>query len=156
MSLLATVPAHYWSRKRVLAGLFVGLAVYTVFGPLRTWQRIRAGAEIKPQDITAALTQPRWDGTYPCVFASAVGANTAPSLGRCSTPTIHSASVDRFEVDLRYGAFNLRQTDLRLDDGFEVPFTRTYDSNVWLALNHVHAFGLNSNHPYDIAPLGTS
>jgi YD repeat-containing protein len=62
--------------------------------------------------------------------------------------------MDRFEVDLRYGAFVLRQSDLSLKDVFDVPLTRSYDSRDWAA-NRVHAFGRNSNHPYDIAPSGS-
>jgi YD repeat-containing protein len=63
--------------------------------------------------------------------------------------------VDRLEADLRYGNFVLRETDLFLDDVFKVPLTRTYTSNEWAPSNPVHAFGRNSNHPYDIAPIGT-
>ncbi|MGC2161974.1 MAG: DUF6531 domain-containing protein [Silvibacterium sp.] len=63
--------------------------------------------------------------------------------------------MDQFEVDLRYGAFVLRQTDLRLNDVFDVPLTRSYNSKNWLAPSRVYAFGRDSNHPYDIAPLGT-
>jgi YD repeat-containing protein len=70
-------------------------------------------------------------------------------------PTTRAGAVDRLEVDLRYGAFVLRQTDLRLNDVFDVPFTRSYNSGDWLAQNRVHAFGKNSNHSYDIALLGT-
>ncbi len=50
----------------------------------------------------------------------------------------------------------LRQTDLQLRDDFDVPLTRVYNSADWLpGTNRVYAFGRNSNHPYDIAPLGT-
>jgi hypothetical protein len=49
----------------------------------------------------------------------------------------------------------LRETDLSLNDVFQVPLTRTYSSMDWLHPNPVHAFGKNTNHPYDIAPLGT-
>src|SRR5207245_9952405 len=38
---------------------------------------------------------------------------------------------------------------------FEVPLTRSYDSSDWVHSNPVHAFGKNSNHPYDIVPVGT-
>jgi len=63
--------------------------------------------------------------------------------------------VDSVEVDLRYLAVVMRRTDLRIDDVFSVPLTRSYRSDDWIALNPSHAFGNNSNHPYDIAPLGT-
>jgi YD repeat-containing protein len=70
-------------------------------------------------------------------------------------PTSHGEPVDRFEADLRYGNFVLRETDLFLEDIFKVPLTRTYTSSEWVDRNPVHAFGRNSNHPYDIAPIGT-
>ncbi len=76
-------------------------------------------------------------------------------LGRCATPTEDPGSVDRFEADLRYGAFVLRQSDLRLNDVFDVPLTRSYSTNDWIPANRVHAFGVFSNHPYDISPVGT-
>ncbi len=70
-------------------------------------------------------------------------------------PTTHSQPVNRFEADLRYGNFVMRQTDLYLSDIFDVPLTRTYSSGDWVHPNPVHAFGKNTNHPYDIAPLGS-
>jgi YD repeat-containing protein len=48
----------------------------------------------------------------------------------------------------------LRQTDLQLQDVFDVPLTRAY-SEYGMHSNPVHAFGRNSSHPYDIAPIGT-
>ena len=70
-------------------------------------------------------------------------------------PTEHVGRLDRFEVDLRYGAFVLRQTDLEVTDGFDVPFTRTYASRNLASSNPIYSFGRNTNHPYDIAPVGT-
>jgi len=102
------------------------------------------------------LPKPRLGGQHPCVFADVREDNiVVPQLGKCSVPTEHKGAVDRFEVDLRYGSFILRQTDLYLADVFEVPLTRSYDSSDWVHSNPVHAFGKNSNHPYDIVPLGT-
>jgi hypothetical protein len=63
--------------------------------------------------------------------------------------------VDRFETDLRTSKFIMRQTDLSISEaGFEILLTRTYTADEWLPLNKSHAFGVNANHPYDIAPLG--
>ena len=98
---------------------------------------------------------PRFDGDFPCVFAQADTAEIVPQLGSCAMPTTHGDSVDKLEADLRYGNFILRETDLFLEDVFKVPLTRTYVSNEWVDRNPVHAFGRNSNHPYDIAPIGT-
>jgi YD repeat-containing protein len=110
-------------------------------------------ATVKPEDVQRATVVPRLDGTHPCVFASVSGVQLVTGLGRCATPT-DRREMDGFEVDLRYGAFVLRQSDLFLKDVFDVPLTRSYDSRDWAA-NRVHAFGRNSNHPYDIAPTGS-
>jgi YD repeat-containing protein len=112
-----------------------------------------------PEDALRTVPSPRWDGGYPCVYVD-VTTNTEGEIGRCATPAPMSEAsrepVDRFETDLRRGKFILRQTDLLLKEaGFEIPLTRTYTSDDWLPQNKVHAFGLNANHPYDIAPLGT-
>jgi YD repeat-containing protein len=113
-------------------------------------------AVIPPEYRNAPTAEPRLVGQHPCVFADVREDNiVAPQLGKCSTPTEHKGAVDRFEVDLRYGSFILRQTDLYLADVFEVPLTRSYDSSDWVHSNPVHAFGKNSNHPYDIVPVGT-
>src|SRR5437764_7626440 len=113
-------------------------------------------AVIPPEYRNAPTAEPRLVGQHPCVFADVREDNiVAPQLGKCSTPTEHKGAVDRFEVDLRYGSFILRQTDLYLADVFDVPLTRSYDSSDWVHSNPVHAFGKNSNHPYDIVPVGT-
>lgn len=116
---------------------------------------IHTQAPAVPEYLSASIAPPRWDGNVPCVFAAVREGKADPQIGECPMPTEHSGQVDRFEVDLRYGAFILRQTDLYLDDVFEVPLTRTYASNDWISQNNLHAFGWNTNHPYDIAPLGT-
>jgi hypothetical protein len=76
-------------------------------------------------------------------------------VGQCATPVSLQLQADRFEVDLRYGAFILRQTDLAVSDGVPVPLTRTYTSQDWGSPSHEHAFGLYSTHNWDIAPTGT-
>jgi YD repeat-containing protein len=109
-----------------------------------------------PEYGNSVAAPPRFDGEFPCVYASVNDSGVvAPQFGNCTIPTAHGDPVDRFEADLRYGNFVLRETDLFLDDVFKVPLTRTYCSNEWIAKNPVHAFGRNSNHPYDIAPIGT-
>jgi YD repeat-containing protein len=120
-----------------------------------SYVEVHTEAALHPEYSRAAAEAPRFDGTYPCVFASVVGGSAVPSLGRCAMPTTPLGVMDRFEVDLRYGAFVMRQSDLRLNDVFDVPLTRSYNSEDWLGQNRVHAFGRNSNHPYDIAPLGS-
>jgi YD repeat-containing protein len=108
-----------------------------------------------PEYSNTLAASPRFDGQFPCVFASVTNGGVVPQVGNCAMPTVYGDPVDRFETDLRYGNFVLRETDLFLDDGFKVPLTRSYCSNEWVDQNPVHAFGRNSNHPFDIAPIGT-
>ncbi len=108
-----------------------------------------------PEYVNMAAAAPRMSGNFPCVFEALGSAAGTPQLGDCAMPTVQGGPVERYEADLRYGHFVMRDTDLYLNDVFQVPLTRTYNSRDWLAPNPVHAFGRNSNHPYDIAPMGT-
>lgn len=108
-----------------------------------------------PESMAASIPTAHLDGTFPCVSAAITPAGELPELGGCSMPLMAGAPVDRFEADLRYGRFVMRQTDLFIKDGFDVPLTRTYTSRELFAPTPDHAFGNNSNHPYDISPLGT-
>jgi YD repeat-containing protein len=143
---------EYWTRKRILSWvLMVGIAIAAI----RYFNKPSGPATIHPEDIQQATVPPRLDGTHPCVFASLSGSTMTTGLGQCATPTEPHGATDRFEVDLRYGAFVLRQSDLLLNDVFDAPFTRAYFSSDWVAANPVHAFGLKTNHSYDIALVGT-
>jgi YD repeat-containing protein len=117
--------------------------------------KLHTQAAVPAEYTNVVPAAPHLDGEFPCVFALLDEPQPAPHLGKCSTPATHTGSVDRFEADLRYGSFVLRQTDLELGDVFDVPLTRSYRSYDWVHSNPVHAFGRNSNHPYDIAPVGT-
>jgi YD repeat-containing protein len=128
-----------------LAALATVATIYAVLPGARR-------AAIKPEDVQRATVAPRLDGTYPCVFASVSGGHLTTGLGQCAMPVLNRERVDRFEADLRYGAFVLRQSDLFLNDVFDSPLTRAYDSQDW---DDVRAFGLKSNHSYDIAPSGS-
>lgn len=112
-------------------------------------------APIRPEDVTRATVPPTLDGTHPCVLARVKGGVVRTQLGSCATPVSQQTEADSFEVDLRYGTFILRQSDLSVVDGVPVPLTRTYASEDWGSPSHVHAFGLNSTHNWDIAPTGT-
>jgi YD repeat-containing protein len=116
---------------------------------------VHAQAVAAPEYTATLAASPRFDGEFPCVFAMITESPVTPQLGKCSMPTAQGDPIDRFETDLRYGSFVLRETDLFLNDVFKVPLTRAYNSKDWLHHNPVHAFGRNSNHPYDIAPLGS-
>src|SRR5919198_592346 len=116
---------------------------------------IHTQAAVPPEYSSAVAAAPRLDGEFPCVFALVEDTRVIPKCGKCAMPTSHAGAVDRFEVDLRSGNFILRQSDLYLNDVFDVSLTRSYTSYDWMHSNPVHAFGRNSNHPYDIAPVGT-
>jgi YD repeat-containing protein len=143
------------SKRQISNLLIFGLSVALL---LILWFRFQQNrvTDFALSHLHGNAAAPQSDGTYPCVFASVLDDAVAAALGRCAVPVAPTGRLDRFEVDLRYGAFVLRQTDLQLMDGaFDVPLTRAYNSEDWLGANHVHAFGRNSSHSYDIAPLGT-
>jgi len=117
--------------------------------------KLHTRAAVPAEYNNAPLPAPRMAGEFPCVFASLDKPRSAPQFGKCAMPTTQTGDVDRVEADLRYGNFVLRQTDLELNDVFDVPLNRSYRSNDWVHSNPVHAFGRNSNHPFDIAPVGT-
>ncbi len=108
-----------------------------------------------PEYLRTEAPAARMDGTYPCVMAPVIAGVVVPSLWRCQTPVGQLQRLDRFIVDLRYGAFVLQQSDLAVNSGKNLPLTRSYRSDDWLGKNRSHAFGRNSNHPYDVALLGT-
>jgi YD repeat-containing protein len=146
------IPARklYFLRLAV-ALLLAGGSMITV------WQRIKAhdAVEILPEYSHGIVPAARFDGTFICVSATVGVTSISSQLGKCIMPTTHAGAVDRFEADLRDGDFISRETDLRINDTFDVPLVRSYTSWDWVHSNSVHAFGLNSNHPYDIAPVGT-
>lgn len=116
-------------------------------------------AEGVPEYLLEDVAPPRWGGDFPCVYAVA-SPTAVPQIGNCITPVPMSKAsrtpADRFEADLRTSKFIMRQTDLSISEaGFEIPLTRTYTASDWVPSNKSHAFGVNANHPYDIAPLGT-
>jgi hypothetical protein len=150
------------------AAIRVGIGLYNVYGP--PWQgllqanskvetaledkRFRPSARVLELLNRTDAATPKLDGTFPCVFES-LPESDSPQLGRCRPPTTHAGPMEQFEADLRYGDFIVRQSDLYLDDTFSVPLTRAYNSGDFMFPNRVHAFGKNTNHPYDIAPVGT-
>lgn len=108
-----------------------------------------------PESSGGAIPLPQLDGAYPCVFANVAATRVSPALGKCTIPVGQEGNVDRFEADFRDGNFVMRETDLRIYDVFDVPLTRSYRSRNWAANNPAQAFGRNTSHPYDIAPVGT-
>jgi len=116
---------------------------------------VHTQSAVLPEYSYGVVPAARFDGTYPCVFATVVGATVSPQLGNCAMPVMQAGAVDRFEADLRDANFVMRETDLHINDGFDVPLTRSYRSNDWVHPNHVHAFGRNSSHTFDICPVGS-
>jgi YD repeat-containing protein len=99
---------------------------------------------------------PEWDGAYPYLVISASDLDSEhrkfESAIRLIKPTVrHDAPTDEFLVDLHSGMFVLRQTDLFLPGSPPLSLTRTY--RVWDLYRR--AFGIGTNHPYDICPTGT-
>jgi len=117
--------------------------------------KLHTQAALPPVYNNASVPPPSLDGEFPCVFASLDGSQSVPQFGKCPMPTSGAGAVDRIEADLRYGDFVLRQTDLEVNDVFDVQLTRSYRSRDWVSSSALHAFGLNTNHPFDIAPVGT-
>lgn len=151
---MASVEIEEQSKRRNVRLTGLILWVLLLLGLVYWWTQSR-GASVREQDIEAA-TLPAWlDGTHPCVSAVYSGGKMTTSLGRCATPTQHTGPVDRFEADLRYGAFELRQSDLELGGPGNTPFTRTYSSHDDKTLIPAQAFGTDATHQFDIAPLGS-
>ena len=150
-------------RKTLLFTLLLACLVLGIGAAIYLWQTGRGGTakEAAPGtnpellDSSAVAATPTLDGDIPGVVATVLPAGVTTRLGTSPMPTVHAVSVDRFEADLRYARFVLRETDLEIQDVFDVPLTRTYNSNDVVPPNPVHAFGRNTNHPYDIAPLGS-
>jgi YD repeat-containing protein len=145
----------------IAAAARAGFVVYRSYGAPEAAQTALSDKHFQPNARVLELLNrtdaalPVVDGGFPCVFESLAESGPSPQLGKCSAPTTHSGPVDRFEADLRYGHFVLRQSDLYVQDVFDVPLTRSYNSGDFIHPNRVHAFGRNTNHPYDIAPVGT-
>jgi YD repeat-containing protein len=110
---------------------------------------------VKVELLPFTDSPPLWDGSYPyLVISQADGSNPARFKTAISLikPTVrHQSPVNEFAVDLHTGRFILRQTDLFAPDVMPLSLTRTYIA--WDS--HSHAFGIGTNHPYDICPTGT-
>jgi YD repeat-containing protein len=155
------------TAKRRRARFFLFLEIATVVCAVILYRKVESqtppNVSARLKDLNKELMRnappAHWYGDFPCVYAIASPAS-APTIGSCLTPVPMSKTsrvpVDRFETDLRSGKFILRQTDLSIrQTGFDIPLTRTYNAQDWMPRNTSHAFGVNANHPYDIAPLGT-
>jgi YD repeat-containing protein len=109
-----------------------------------------------PELLPIKDVKPAWDGAYPFLVVRIV--NSDPQHYRFETaisrikPTVrHETPVNEVQVDLHSGLFVLRQTDLFVPDVMPLVLTRTY--RPWSF--YVRAFGVGTNHPYDICSTGT-
>ena len=133
-----------------LCGVVVWLA-YKMPSPTSESEPLRP-----PEMLPINEPPPTWDGAYPFLVIRMV--NPDPKHYRFEIeissirPTVrHETSVNEFQVDLHSGLFVLRQTDLFVPDAMPLVLTRTY--RPWFRF--VRAFGMGTNHPYDICPTGT-
>jgi YD repeat-containing protein len=95
-------------------------------------------------------------GPYPFLGISPIKLASNPVQFKSSIllikPTVrHDSPIDEFLVDLHSGMFVLRQTDPFVSDSAPLSLARTY--RVWDFYSR--AFGVGTNHPYDICPTGT-
>jgi YD repeat-containing protein len=109
-----------------------------------------------PELLPIQETNPAWDGSYPYLVIRPNPAGHGryrfqSSVARIQPTVRHELPVNEFQVDLHSGMFILRQTDLFVADSMPLVLTRTYLPWSYYA----RAFGVGTNHPYDICPTGT-
>lgn len=116
----------------------------------------RPAGPVKVELLPFTDSPPAWDGSQPWLVISPVSG--AGPIIRFKTsiamvkPTIrHDAPVNEFVVNLRNGNFKVLQTDLFVADVMPLSLTRSYFA--WEPYSR--AFGVGTNHPYDICPTGT-
>jgi YD repeat-containing protein len=110
---------------------------------------------VKVEVVPFSDTPPAWDGSQAWLIITPI-TQTNPIKFKSQIamvkPTVrHDAPVNEFVVNLRNGNFKLLQTDLFVPDVVPLCLTRSY----WAWNTHSHAFGVGTNHPYDICPTGT-
>lgn len=135
-----------WKWALVLA--FLGCAEF-----LFLWKR--PAPPVKVELLPFTDSPPAWDGSQPWLIISPIAGKGAIRLKasiEMVKPTVrHDAPVNEFVVNLRNGNFKLLQTDLFVSDVVPLSLTRSYYA--WDPQSH--AFGVGTNHPYDICPTGT-
>ena len=123
-------------------------------GFLRSWKP--STPPVKVELLPFTDSRPAWNGAYSYLTISPIDVKTDQAKFESSivavAPTVHFDSpLNEFQVDLHSGKFVLRQTDFFIPDAMPVSLTRTY--RVWDCCSR--AFGVGTNHPYDICPTGT-
>jgi YD repeat-containing protein len=144
--------SHFWhppAWKWGVVFLLVALAAYLAFRkPL-----------VKVELLPFSDSPPSWNGSYPYLIVSPVGALGPVDLDSSILlikPTVqHDSPVNEFRVDLHWGTFVLRQTDLFIPDVIPLSLTRTYRTLSYPPSDSfTREFGIGGNHPYDICPTG--
>lgn len=139
---------EFWRPPAWKWGLFLALVGGAAF--LFLWKP-RVRVELLP----FSDSPPAWDGSQPWLVISPL-AGSSPLRFQTSIslvkPTLHhDLPVNEFVVNLSNGNFKVRQTDLFVPDIMPLSLTRTSDA--WTPQSR--AFGVGTNHPYDICPTGT-
>jgi YD repeat-containing protein len=141
----------FWHPPLWKWALVLGLLGCAEF--LFLWKR--PAPRVKVELLPFTDSPPAWDGSQPWLVISPI-AGDSPIRFKASIemvkPTVrHNVPVNEFVVNLRNGNFKLLQTDLFVTDVMPLALTRTY-----FAWNpYSRAFGVGTNHPYDICPTGT-
>jgi len=142
---------HFWHPPLWKWALVLGLLGCSEF--LFLWRR--PPDPVKVELLPFTDSPPAWDGSQPWLVISPIfGAGPIrfkTSISMVKPTVRHDAPVNEFVVNLRNGNFKLLQTDLFVSDVMPLSLTRTYIA--WEP--HSRAFGVGTNHPYDICPTGT-
>jgi YD repeat-containing protein len=146
----------FWRPPFWKWGVFVALTA----GAVVLFFRKPAVHPAKVELLPFSTSPPPRDGAYPYLVVSAtdtgsVHSQFAPvkfkSAFVLSKPTLrHDSPENEFAVDLHNGRFLLRQTDVFVQDILPLALTRTY--RTWEPRSQ--AFGVGTNHLYDICPTG--
>ena len=144
--------SRFWHPSTWKWGLVIVLAAIAAF--LLVWKP--APHAVKVELLPFTDSPPAWNGSYPYLTISPVDPESDHVEFKSSIvlikPTVrHDSPINEFQVDLHSGMFVLRQTDLFIFDVMPLSLTRTY--RPWDS--HSRAFGVGTNHPYDICPTGT-
>ena len=142
----------FWHPPIWKWGLVVLLTACSAF--LLFWKPAFHPPKVELLPLTYA--RPTWDGSYPYLVISPIDNGLRnvkfKSEIRWIRPTVyHESPINQFQVDLHWGMFVLRQTDFFISDTMPLTLTRTY--RPWDPQNR--AFGVGTNHPYDICPTMT-
>jgi YD repeat-containing protein len=138
------------SHRIKIALRVVTVAALAGFVVLQIIVRLPPRVRLRPESERAKI--PIAADSYPCVLVERAKetAKLQAAIRQCSPHLNNDVDIEQYEVDLRSGLFILRKTDLFVPDSMPLALTRCY--RLWD--NRSFAFGLGSNHAYDIFPNG--